>query len=90
MIDMLILSRKKNESIIIKIGDKKIKLSLESKELYEKLLVDTQKLYEAGYKTKYDVDTLKNSLKIAELDSKIYEIDKQYELLNLYEMYVNN
>ena len=70
--------------------DKKIALSQENIELYTKLSEDTKKLFDAGYKTQYDVDTLSNSLKIQELDTKVYEIDKQLELLNLYEMYVNN
>lgn len=70
--------------------DKKIALSNENIELYTKLSEDTQELFKAGYKTQYDVDTLSNSLKIQELDSRVYEIDKQLELLNLYEMYVNN
>jgi outer membrane protein TolC len=69
--------------------DKKIELSNKNKELYAKLLHDTQELYTAGYKTEYDVATLKNSLAIQSLDIKIHEIDKQLELLNLYEMYVN-
>ncbi|WP_297440487.1 TolC family protein [Sulfurimonas sp.] len=70
--------------------NKKIKLSKENKKLYAKLLKDTNKLYAAGYKTKYDVDTLSNSLKIQTLDTKIYEMDKQLELLNLYEMYLHD
>lgn len=69
--------------------DKKIDLSKENKELYAKLLEDTQALYDAGYKTEYDVKNLQNSLEIQQLDTKIYEIDKQLELLTLYEMYVN-
>ena len=70
--------------------DKKISLSNDNKKLYEKLLRDTKELYAAGYKTQYDVDTLENSLEIQNLDTKIYEIDKQLELLNLYEMYVQS
>jgi len=70
--------------------DKKIKLSNENIKLYKKLLKDTQELFKAGYKTEYDVDTLQNSLKIQKIDSKIYNIDKQLALLNLYEMYVND
>ena len=70
--------------------DKKITLSDANKKLYEKLLRDTKELYAAGYKTEYDVDTLKNSLEIQNIDTKIYAIDKQLELLNLYEMYVNS
>jgi len=70
--------------------DKKIAFSNENKKLYAKLLADTKELYSAGYKTQYDVDTLKNSLEIQDIDTKIYMIDKQLELLNLYEMYVNS
>lgn len=70
--------------------EKKKLLSLENREIYFKLLEDTRELYNAGYKTEYDVDLLSNSVKISELDSKVYEIDKQLELLSLYEMYVND
>lgn len=69
--------------------DKKKLLSVQNKEIYAKLLDDTKNLFDAGYKTQYDVDILKNSVQISKLDSKIYEIDKQLELLALYEMYVN-
>ena len=69
--------------------EKKVNLSAENANIYSKLLKDTKDLYNAGYKTEYDVQTLENSLKIQKLDSKIYEIDKQLELLTLYEMYVN-
>lgn len=69
--------------------DNKIGLSGENIELYAKLLEDTTQLFKAGYKTEYDVQTLKNSLKIQHIDTKIYEMDKQLELLTLYEMYVN-
>lgn len=69
--------------------DKKISLSNENIDIYTKLLNETKELFIAGYKTQYDVDTLKNSLKIQEIDSKVYDIDKQLELLTLYEMYVN-
>jgi len=67
--------------------EKKIYLSDENIDLYLKLLKDTKKLYKAGYKTEYDVDLLTNSLLISKLDYKIFEVDKQMELLNLYEMY---
>ena len=66
---------------------KKQSLSLENMGIYNKLLIDTRELFRVGYKTEYDVQTLENSLKISELDSKIFEMDKQLELLNLYEMY---
>jgi len=69
--------------------DKKRLLSVQNKEIYTKLLDDTNNLFDAGYKTQYDVDILKNSVQMSAFDSKIYEIDKQLELLALYEMYVN-
>ena len=67
--------------------EKKKQLSVENRDIYEKLLVDTQDLFRAGYKTEYDVDLLQNSLEIQKSDVEIYEIDKQLELLTLYEMY---
>ncbi len=69
--------------------DKKIALANENSKLYEKLHVDTISLFKAGYKTEYDVELLKNSLKIQDLDGEMFEIDKQLELLNLYEKMVN-
>ena len=66
---------------------KKQSLSIENMGIYDKLLIDTRELFRVGYKTEYDVKTLENSFNISELDSKIYEIDKQLELLNLYELY---
>jgi outer membrane protein TolC len=67
--------------------DFKVKLAKENYDIYKKLLDDTTKLYNAGYKTKADVDLLQNSADMAKLDIKIYDIDKQLELLNLYEYY---
>ncbi|DAB30559.1 MAG TPA: transporter [Sulfurimonas sp. UBA12504] len=73
----------------IKKLDKKIALSVQNKDLYEKLLEDTRSLFRAGYKTEYDVETLENSVQIQEFDSKIFELDRQLELLTLYEKYAN-
>jgi len=73
----------------IKNFEKKKLLSFENKEIYSKLLKDTEKLFLAGYKTEYDVQTLKNSVAISDFNAQVYEIDKQLELLTLYEMYVN-
>ncbi len=70
--------------------EKKRLLSLDNKEIYSKLLSDTKKLYSVGYKTLYDVELLDNSLKIQELNSQLFELDKQLELLTLYEMYKYN
>ncbi len=66
----------------------KIKLAKENYEIYKKLLEDTKKLYEAGYKTKSDVDLLQNSADMAQLDMRIFKLDAQLELLNLYEHYL--
>ncbi|MDY0123252.1 TolC family protein [Sulfurimonas sp.] len=67
--------------------EKKKLLSVENRDIYERLLKDTKELYSAGYKTKYDVELLQNSALIQKSDVAIYEIDKQLELLTLYEMY---
>lgn len=67
--------------------EKKKQLSVENRDIYEKLLADTKDLFRAGYKTEYDVELLQNSLEIQTEDVEIYEIDKQLELLTLYEMY---
>ncbi len=65
--------------------EKKILLAKKNKELYEKLSDETVKLFKAGYKTQYDVDNLKNSVAIQDVDMKIFDMEKQLELLNLYE-----
>lgn len=65
--------------------DKKIELAEENRKLYKGLLADTEDLFRAGYKTQYDVDILSNSMAIEEINKKIFEIDKQLELLTLYE-----
>ncbi len=65
--------------------DKKIALAEDNRVLYKTLLADTTDLFRAGYKTQYDVDILTNSMAIEEINKKIFEIDKQLELLTLYE-----
>ncbi|MDQ1244473.1 MAG: hypothetical protein QG565_813 [Campylobacterota bacterium] len=67
--------------------EKKKQLSVENMDIYEKLLADTKELYRAGYKAEFDVELLQNSVEIQKGDVEIYEIDKQLELLTLYEMY---
>jgi len=69
---------------------KKKELSVENEALYSKLLDDTQQLFTAGYKTSYDVQNLRNSVEIEKIDQDIFELDKQLELLNLYEKLINN
>ncbi len=70
--------------------EKKKTLSLENAQIYEKLLSETKDMYSAGYKTSYDVSLLENSVQIQNIDLKIFEIDRQLELLTLYEMYKND
>jgi len=70
--------------------DKKIALAEENRQLYATLLEDTKGLFRAGYKTQYDVDTLSNSLQIETINKRIYQIDKQLELLTLYEKLSND
>ncbi|WP_310439887.1 TolC family protein [Sulfuricurvum sp.] len=66
-------------------SDKKMALARENQKLYEKLLGDTRELFRAGYKTEYDVNMLANSAKIQEIETQIIDVDRQLELLNLYE-----
>ncbi|OHD98179.1 MAG: transporter [Sulfurimonas sp. RIFCSPHIGHO2_12_FULL_36_9] len=69
--------------------EKKKQLSVENRDIYEKLLADTVDLYKAGYKTEYDVELLQNSVEIQKIDVEVFGMDKQLELLTLYEMYKN-
>ncbi|QOY52940.1 TolC family protein [Candidatus Sulfurimonas baltica] len=69
--------------------EKKKQLSSENMDIYIRLLSQTNELHVAGYKTEYDVELLQNSVNIQVIDVKIFELDKQLELLTLYEMYKN-
>jgi outer membrane protein TolC len=64
--------------------DKKIALARSDEKLYRSLLKSTREQYKAGEKTIQDVETMKNSMEMAKLDAKIYEIEKQIQLLKLY------
>ncbi len=68
---------------------KKTELSIENAKLYAQLLEDTNQLYKAGYKTEYDVQNLTNSLAIEKIDQELFGLEKQLELLNLYEKLMN-
>ena len=83
--------RAKNEAIDynlvkekIAIINQKIAFANQEANLYKKLLKSTKNLYKAGQKSKLDVDLLKNRVYIKRLDTKIYQIQKQIELLKLY------
>ncbi|MGB5917834.1 TolC family protein [Arcobacter sp.] len=68
----------------IKMIDSKIAIAKNDYILYNSLLDVVVEEKEAELKTQSDVDTLLNSKKIRELDLKIYNIDKQIELLDIY------
>ena len=68
----------------LQIINKKIELTKEDIKLYSALLKDTEDRYKAGEKTLYDLETIKNSLEQKRLDLKIFKIDRQLLLLDLY------
>ena len=86
-----LLDKKREEknlfrAIFKKLGhiDKKISLTYEDLKLYSSLLNQTKELFKAGEKTKYDVMTMQNSLNSRRLDLKIFDMDRQILLLELY------
>ena len=64
--------------------DKKIALAKKDEKIYKNLYRVTSNLVKAGEKTSLDADVMKNSLHIRKIDQKIYSIDKQIQLLQLY------
>ncbi len=64
--------------------DKKIVLAQKDENVYKSLYRLTKNLADAGEKTSFDADIMYNSLQIRKIDQKIYEIDKQVQLLKLY------
>ncbi len=69
----------------LKVIDKKIKLAKEDEKLYASLVKSTKEKVEAGEMTLFDLHTMENSMSIRKIDIKIYEIEKQLVLLDLYE-----
>lgn len=68
----------------LKMLDAKIGIAKDDFELYNSLLEDLAIAYEAGLSAQADVDIMKNSKRIKSLDIKIFGIEKQIELLELY------
>ena len=68
----------------VAIIDRRVALAKKEARVYARLLRSIRNLYKAGQKSKRDVDAIRNSLKIKQLDAKIYRIQKQIELLKLY------
>ncbi|WP_353662355.1 TolC family protein [Hydrogenimonas sp. SS33] len=69
----------------LKVLDRMIALSKEDEKLYDSLVTSTKEQMEAGEKTAYDLKTMKNSKKIRQIDRKIFQLQKQLVLLDLYE-----
>lgn len=70
--------------LTIKSYEDRINLALEDIKLYDELLDVNEEEYKAGYKTIDDVETLKNSKQIRELDIKTYKLNIQKQILALY------
>ncbi|RXI36536.1 hypothetical protein CP986_02480 [Arcobacter aquimarinus] len=64
--------------------DERLQITKDDLEVYDSILKIINEEKEAQIKTQSDVDTLQNSQKIKSLDLKIYEIEKQIELLEMY------
>ena len=69
----------------LKLLEAKQIVTLESLELYRKLVRTTKNAVQAGDKTKLDLQTVKNSKRALEYDINIIEYDKKLTLLKLYE-----
>jgi len=68
----------------IKQLENRINLAKKDIELYEELLKLNQEEYKAGFKAIEDVQTLKNSKEIRNLDIEKYKLNIKKEILNLY------
>ena len=69
----------------LEVLDRMIELSKEDEALYSSLVTSTREKVEAGEMTIYDLETMENSKRIRQLDQKIFNLDKQLVLLDLYE-----
>lgn len=64
--------------------EERLQITKDDLEVYNSILKIINEEKEAQIKTQSDLDTLQNSQKIKSLDLKVYEIDKQLELLEMY------
>lgn len=74
----------KSQMAKIKMLDEKIQIAQEDYELYNSLLEIIIQEKNAELKTQSDVDTLANSQKVKSIESDIFKLDRQIELLELY------
>ncbi len=68
----------------VEIINKRIALAKKEVVTYSRLLKKTRDLFKAGQKSKQDVTLLANSKRVAELNVKIYRIEKELVLLGLH------
>ena len=68
----------------VAIINKRIKLAQKEVATYSRLLKKTKDLFKAGQKSKQDVTLLANSKRVAQLNVKIYKIEKELVLLGLH------
>jgi len=61
-----------------------LQITKDDLDVYDSILKIINEEKDAQIKTQSDLDTLQNSQKIKSLDIKVYEIDKQLELLEMY------
>ena len=64
--------------------EERLQITKDDLEVYNSILKIINEEKEAQIKTQSDLETLQNSQKIKSLDLKIYEIDRQLELLEMY------
>ena len=64
--------------------EERLQITKDDLEVYNSILKIINEEKEAQIKTQSDLETLQNSQKIKSFDLKIYEIDKQLELLEMY------
>jgi outer membrane protein TolC len=64
--------------------EERLQITRDDLEVYDSILKTINEEKIAQIKTQSDLDTLQNSQKIKSLDLKVYEIDKQLELLEMY------
>lgn len=74
----------KNKMNKISMLNDRIEITNEDLKLYNSILKTMNEEKEAQLKTQSDVDTLSNSKSVKEIDLKIYELEKQIQLLDLY------
>ena len=78
------LNKFKNATAKIDSLNRKIDIAFSDIKLYDSLLTQIEEQLSVGMKTQSDVDTMVNSKKIKELDTKSLEVEKQIELLEIY------